>query len=513
MWIDYFLAIEQQGRGNYREALAAIRRAEQGSDESLKSYCQWIKTEIALQAGEALAAYSESPDRETAFSNLANRLAQEEDWQQLGQLVQLHPADASSPATLEWATRGPFALGDYEQVVGRLQPWPNFSATAEPREIEILHERLVRSLLRLGRQDEARQAAERARDQLEFELPLVMVLLAEGRFAELAEKLADKQLLKSVQVHSLADDPELRQLMLTPELAEFRTANVWPLPSRYGTSLGHITLLQQEPTACDLAQLQGHLTAVGIPTDAVREIPRAEGDPRTSYLVGTEFGTLLVSFGNSPAQREKEEDFRPVIADESLARLIEQHRGHTIIDFERAALETNNERIAAQAARLAAELRGEGTLAITAAAANQQPWLAPATPDVFERLTRRELLTSRQPIGVSQLNVPLLASQPPLPGDPEADDWEARHRQLRELARQVGKGEASPHEVALELWRGHARERVWLKITSVKRGNYGQWEMVGRLERPSSLWPHLHPGLSVAIEQYEVVAIRIMAEH
>jgi hypothetical protein len=113
---------------------------------------------------------------------------------------------------------------------------------------------------------------------------------------------------------------------------------------------------------------------------------------------------------------------------------------------------------------------------------------------------------------VERLTIPVLSPRSSLPGDPGDDDWTAHHRQLRQLARQVDRGESPSHEIAVDLWRGHARERLWLRVASVRRGNYSQWEFVGPLDQQSALWPYLRPGMSLSVQQYEIQAIRPASE-
>ncbi len=507
-WLDYFEAVELQGRGRHLEALASLQRGELREAEIL-NYGQWMKTELALAGGDVLLAYNVSEDKNVAFNNLAVRLSGEEDWEQLKKLVQAHPADATSPEMLNWATVGPFELGQYDDVIGRLQPWPGFAATTNPDEIEILYERLVRSLLRLGRRDEARAAAERAAREHELEVPLVMVLLAEGQFAELQLKLADRRLLSLVQQRPLDRDLELRQLLHTSELAEFRKANAWPLPADYSEDFGHVALLVREPVTCDRSQLETHLTAAGIPTNAIRPILADPSDKRTSYIIDTEYGTLLVTFGEAAAAKESEttDDFyRPFIADAALARAVEEHRGLVIVDFTRSPLEPTSHRIAGQAARLARELRSDSTLAVTGDRGKGQAWLADASPETFRRLARGELLVHRPPPDVLRLPysfIPALAAE----DDESSKAAKTLNRQVRELAREFASGQAEPREVTIELSRGHARERLPIRVTAVRRAQYGQWEFIGEPTSTSALWPYLRPGLPLAVGRYQIEQI------
>jgi hypothetical protein len=252
-----------------------------------------------------------------------------------------------------------------------------------------------------------------------------------------------------------------------------------------------------------------HLTAAGIPTNAVRPIAAGPSDKQTSYVIDTEYGTLLVTFAEVSAAVEAEsadEYDRPFIADEALARAVDEHRGIVIIDFTRSPLEPTSDRIAGQAARLARELNSESLLAITGNRAQGATWLTDASPETFRRLARGELLVHRPPADVlrhSYSFIPGLVAY----GDESLED-KTLQRQVRELAREFAGGPPQPREVTIELTRGHARELLPLRVTGVRRAQYGQWEFIGESTSTSALWPHLRPGLPLAVGRYQIVEIR-----
>jgi hypothetical protein len=92
-------------------------------------------------------------------------------------------------------------------------------------------------------------------------------------------------------------------------------------------------------------------------------------------------------------------------------------------------------------------------------------------------------------------------------GNQEDRVWGRRKRQLAALAEKVRSGSSAKHEVKVELWRGQARESVWLSVVSLKQQQYGGWQVHGELQEPSVLWPHLTAGTRLEVGQYQVVEL------
>jgi hypothetical protein len=507
-WIDYFMALDFQQAGRHREAYDAICRAEEGDqeDQSLTMLCQMLKSSLAIEAGEVAEAYADGADRRVSFAGLAQELANREDWASLNHLVRLHEVYLSTdPAAKNWQTYALFEEGDYEGIAAALSPWPQFTYSAEATIHQQLHERLVRSLLRLGRRDEARAAAELASTTLAFDVPLVMVLLAEGKFDELKQRLGDRALVKLLVARSLYEDPELRPLLFTAELAEFRRTLVLPLPN--STLQGKFVLLESRPKTLSDESFKEQLTAAGIPTDDVRRLAQAEEAQTIHYCVGTQHGTLVVTFGQRPYCDRDRDGQRPP-ADPALAKALDEHQGFIAIDFSRLDLEPGSGQILAGASRLAAELSGEETLAVSGWHSTGDYVLAAADASAVERLRGGSFLRQKLPLpaGTHQHALTISAT---MHGEPDEEAaWPKRRRELATLAEKLRGGSTEKHDIQVDLWRGQARERVWLRLVGGKPAQYGGWQFHGELTEPSVLWPHLAAGTRVEVGQYQVVAVR-----
>jgi hypothetical protein len=72
----------------------------------------------------------------------------------------------------------------------------------------------------------------------------------------------------------------------------------------------------------------------------------------------------------------------------------------------------------------------------------------------------------------------------------------------------VRGGQAGDAEILVILWRGHARERLWLKVVGAKSARYGNWRLHAELPTGSVLWPHLQAGMRIEVDFHNVLAAR-----
>ena len=158
-WIEYFLALKHEAQGNDAEALAAVRRAEETHDDSLAPQLDWLRNNLLLRVEGITQAYLNSGDQREAFRRLVSHLAAAEDWDGILELTELHANSGGGgrrSATIYWAAKAQWNCGEYEQIVASLSPWPyERLSRLDGQQIAELYDIVVRSLLRLGRIDEA----------------------------------------------------------------------------------------------------------------------------------------------------------------------------------------------------------------------------------------------------------------------------------------------------------------------------------------------------------------------
>ena len=186
-WLGYYTAVLLQLKRQPEAALRSLDGRTKTEDEDLENALQAFRLQLLLELGRWREAYDERPDE--AFSQVASHLRGRRDWAALSELCELHRQRNPDDSELLWlGVESAAGQNDDQRVVQLLTPWPEGKFEGEYRASQ-MRRRLVRSLLRLGRDDEARQrAAEFAKRERDQEL-LFSVLIWQRRWDEL-ERLA-----------------------------------------------------------------------------------------------------------------------------------------------------------------------------------------------------------------------------------------------------------------------------------------------------------------------------------
>jgi Flp pilus assembly protein TadD len=507
-WIDFYEAKNHQQRGETALALAAIQRAEQGDDQ-LKAYCRWVKVPILMDSGQINQLLGSNQTRRQDFLDLANRLIQDENWPLLDDLHNTHAQNLGrDPVVLDVWTKGLWLQGKFDKVAAALDGDLKFDASAAPWMLTGLHERKVRCLLRLDRKPEARKAAEAASAQLGLTTPLLMVALAEGDIAAAREHLVDTSRLKGLLQEPLDDDLELAPLLTHPDLATVRERIAFPLPSGEGNLTHRVLLLLRDPRELDVPKLADLAAKAGAAGATVGEIPHADGDDRRSFRVDHDKATVLVTIGSRPYWKRGRSRQPP--RDPLLARALDQHRGFVVLECERGELEVGPSLDPQLLSQLAAQLCDDKVLAIHhwQSVGSRDGRLLAFQPGNIEDLRAGKLFDRTQTAGESFDLFDMLRY--PETADVEAAQAanDAPDRAANRLAQQLHAGKQPSIEVRVELWRGHARESVWLDAVAARKDAHGDWQLHGRLQADSVLRPHFRRGMRLAIEPYQVRELR-----
>jgi tetratricopeptide (TPR) repeat protein len=506
-WLNYFSALDLHHRGQHQPALDELQRAERG-DETLQSYCQWVKSEYQVAAGRLAEAYASGDDRRQSFAALAARLARDEQWERLMELVRLHEAGFPlDPEARHWKVTALWNQGQYGAIADELSPWPDFAHRGQGDTIEGLHDMLVRSLLRLNRLPEAHAAAERASREQDYQVPLVMVLLADGTAAALRERLADPLLVRALAERPLHEDRELGKLFSRSDLADLRTRFVLPLPNGSESDGGRIVLLLAQHVELSREQLADRLAKLSVPAEAIHSVPRLSGDVCASYFVQHAAAALVVTFGQAPFCHCGPE--QPLPRNQRLADVICDHGGYVVVHFGGGGDQPGRPGGEILAGRLAAELCSEGALAVHGSrqkADSQRLELIDAA--AVAQLSSGDFL--RQPAAdyESFYLIDSPALDRPMGSDAAGQSWSKRRPLLHQLVERVRGGQAGDAEILVILWRGHARERLWLKVVGAKSARYGNWRLHAELPTGSVLWPHLQAGMRIEVDFHNVLAAR-----
>ncbi len=507
-WIDYYQAFYHRERGEIREALAAIQRAEQG-EERLKAFCRHIKQRLLVEADQMHVLLASPENRRQVILDLARDLTSSEDWLRLDQLDQMQaPLLGSDADFLNAWTEALVRQGRLDEAAKALSDAPEFTAHPLPSVQNELAMREVRCLLRLGRRDDARKAAERAAQELGLQVPLVMVHLAEGNLTALRAELSDPAVPKAVLEQPVDQDPELVQLLLHPDLADLRSKLEVPLAIYASEPNDELILLLSQPLALTEADLAERLARIGMEGASILEVPRGADNSRRSYRIEHEQNTLQVTIGSGPYW--KPGNSRRLPFDPQLAKVLEEHRGYVVVECIRTPPQPGQQANAALARMLAAELCGEGALAVHGPRPQTiENRLVAVDEKLTGELSRGEFLGGSRRAGIEFfLNDELRYPEDDSRGQASAETI-ARRRAATQLARQVAAGMELTGQVRAEMWHGHARESVWLEVVAARREAYGRWQLIGALTADSALRPALTKGTRIVLQPYEVLEIQI----
>jgi tetratricopeptide (TPR) repeat protein len=503
-WRDYYRAKELRERGDSQSALAALRRAERG-DEPLPTYCRSMKTDLLIEADKFDEAILNAADRSQILVDLISRLTVSEDWQRINQLVEQY--GTSDPAVLNAWTHALWRQRKYEAigtVLGGEMQWLN---SAQPVVVQALHDRRVRSLLRLGRLTEARAAAEQASGNSSDDVPLIMVLLAEGNWEEVNRRFENVQLKNAILPESIENDPELKQLLLHPDLEGLRHRLAWPLHERTQGIQSRITLLCRDAPETNAGDLQERLNRLGSPQATIVEIPPANEGLRQSYRIETDGCSLMVTIGQAPYWKVEGHEQLP--RDRALAALLREHGGYIVLEHENRLDESGNDPVERLTCLLAADYCSMNVLAVHGyQQSSGHSRLALLSSPLIEQLRNGQFLT-REPPSTERFRLydQSRYSEPDV-GGMDAAALRTCRQAVARIARRLRSNQPTPAEVCIQAWRGHASERLWLKVVGAKSAANSSWQLHGELTTNSTLWPHLRAGLHVVVQPYDVVEVR-----
>jgi tetratricopeptide (TPR) repeat protein len=184
------------------------------------------------QMSKVLWAYQNIPPAGETFSMLANWIAYEckdppaSRANLLESLIALHRAAVPSDDALPlWEAEIQWLRGDYSAVVETLQRHRDQVLSKRQNEYQF-DDRLVRSLVRLQRLDEAQKEADRSKN------PLLLVLVSAARSNVGSAKEAMLRYLddEDADVSDVYNDPDIGPRIRTPAFESFRRR--WPRPAK-----------------------------------------------------------------------------------------------------------------------------------------------------------------------------------------------------------------------------------------------------------------------------------------
>ena len=292
---------------------------------------------------------------------------------------------------------------------------------------------------------------------------------------------------KGLLEQPIDQDPELVQLLLHPDLADVRSKLTLPLTNYAAPFDDRLILLLREPLTLSAEQLSERFCAASSSPATVKAIEPEADSQRQSFRVEQGEHTVLLTLGAGPYWKPGRYNRPP--RDAAVASALHQHRGYVVLESDRSRLQPGREETAKWLRQLAAELCGEGALAVNGRRHSSSDWRLVARDEALvAELGRGEFLNERPRAGVSFA----LSDTLRYPEAESASGAEiARRRAATQLARQVHAGAKSTAQVRAEMWRGHARESLWLDVVAARRDSYGRWQLIGELTEGSAARPAL----------------------
>jgi hypothetical protein len=374
---------------------------------------------------------------------------------------------------------------DDEGVVDLLsqRPWESVS---QPNDYQWSECRryLFRSLLKLGRTDEALQLASEQADTTTSDNELIVAHAVAGNRNRVAELLRNSEQYRYDTVYS---DELAGPILRSPEYREIREQSPPPLP--WVETVAWVALFR-EPPEWTSEKLESTVTAA-LGSDATVAPINLNGEDGKTFVVTIGEFPLQITVGND-RYHDPESLNASDIPDVDLLQAIESHQGW--VSFTAASQGPVHPDATRFLKRLVRACRDERVIALYDW---NQDLLVPAGEELDRVLADDSALINWGPHSRAVALWRTAGATPSL-----QLDW-IRGR-MRTIAHHVYHDQV-PCEVTVQFSIGSAHERLTATLERVTPGDYGAWEYVARLTADSQLVSWLVKGEPVRVDEYDIV--------
>lgn len=490
--IAYFTARLLEDDGRVDEAMRLYRkgRDELGDDDYLFSSSL---TSAYIRAGRWEEAYRESDDPTVAFDTIAQHLCAKEDWRALKSLIATHRAAFPDDANvLNWDTEMLWQKGDYRGLVHRFTP-PDSKLLADlgSWEQSELWEKVLRCYVRLGQHNEAIALAKRRFDEDEELQPLIIAYAA-YRDRDQTRRWFEESATTHPWVMRLYQDEDVGEYLCGNEFRSMREKHPFQIPYSSGENVA--VFLLDEPLELQTAAVRDRLAGVAGPGSEVLPVDVTGDETRVLVRNGPASIWAVMRSGPFTAGPSWWDD----LPKGALKSQVDRHRawlavGHAYF----RESDTPDPRVVL---RVGDRLAGSHSIALFL----EDAWrVIPWNDEARQALDGEGPLTRFAEMGGSVTN-----PQPPfeqLPDLPQRLDF---NRRLFEAAKSQVKSPADPPlEVRFRLSPVRYREHLWIRVVRVEEDD-GSYQFIGPLTETSQLVPTWSAGEYVALEEYEIDAIK-----
>jgi hypothetical protein len=254
-WLPFCAAVIAKSDGKQDEALKlALQACQAAGDATLSQQFRWLAISLGEETGNFEALYSLFPDPDTALAELAQRQGWNPDQPGLGRLLDQHVQKHPRTPTWEyWNAHRLWTAGDYGAIAAAGARGPAFVAGWKPHEVEQFHNWHVRSLVKLGRIDEALRVATALSESWCDDVPLEVVELHRRNAPGLRRLLADRA-PRTYEINQLYRDPDDARVLAEDVFRPVREEFPRPLPYLWSRSFAVLLLQGSVPLSTEALQ-------------------------------------------------------------------------------------------------------------------------------------------------------------------------------------------------------------------------------------------------------------------
>lgn len=491
LWLTYYEAKSLLAQKRYTAVHGKLRNLNARKSEApgLEYYRDELELDLEIaEAFDPIAAYRGSKNPTRAFQRASQKLLAERDWNTLEQLCQQHRVGPNDPEVILVRLEQAWRQRDDSGLVKLLIPWPKAAFAQRAYYESTWRERLVRSLLRLNRWEEAHQQAQTFYQLHEEVWPLVMTWVDQGNAEEISKLLReDETFAESWKHRDFATDPQLQAVMLDDAFAEIRNQQLFMLPNYHdGESL---TLLYGKPIELTESWLRERLSQ----EDASVEIQFRSKDSVFVVWKGRRFQLMAFPtpyFSPEVVDRLVPPNSRPLPSSDRLSVYLRQ-RTHLMIVPVRSDGEEPWNSPSISARELGSRLLNADVVgAIYGQQTVMFKYLIPLDEGSVEALASRRPLTEIDPQGFVLGKV----SAHKLPPDEQ--------QKLKKLF-EARRAELNSPPILVDVLM--VDDQIWMlnsfRIIDIRRRRFGGYELIAEFAglKSDARFPELRPGIKFVI--------------
>ncbi len=499
-WTDYYAAIVLAEKNQHRQADELLARASQrATDETFKRQVLYLRLGLRLKSGYRVLDCWDVEPVDATFGYLASEFTRRHRWQELDKLLRDYAT--RRPESFDWLERQidfDWAMRDYQQLIGRLTPWPDalLKDVAE-WQLTDLRTRLVRSQLRMGQKREAAaDVAESDWPETQNRIAAILVAAVNRDVDEVMRLFAEHERSNSAPSY-LYDDEDIGMILQSEPFLRLRKK----FPPNLNVSVADtaVVILLKHPSDANADQFAANLSQKFDVTQSLVELTL---HPTTSlekrFLVSIENHRYCIALGNSRYE-DPDEPAADRISDVGLKDHVEKHTGWiSINDFsEGNEFDRSNW---ARTCKIAAALCDDNALALQFSGLNRLLAVTDATLAAIQDDKQRDLRID------SGENVWMYRKTE----NPERErEARKQRRRLREFEQKFKQRQPDQKFLMyVEINVAGITEELSVRLTEIRKSRYGSSNYVGELTSDSALVPRLRQGEIASVWRNDIIGLK-----